>query len=342
MRPASKARRPASTPSFIASAIFSASSAAAIAVFIRTPSAPSSIARAASEAVPTPASTIQRYFGDSFAQDSQIRHVLDSEARPDGRGERHHCGCTRVDQAAGVDQIVVRIGKDDEPFLHQHPRGFEQSGVIGEESLLVADDFELDPVGKADLAAEARGTDGVVRGVATGRVRKNKHALAIDVVEQGFLGAVGEVDTADGDGHYFSARGGMAARHLLKIPVFSRTDEEAGTEGTTSDNQRHISILEGHIGPRYMSNWRILCCTMEPEVGVMQIPQHFQTANIFSGPDILVVLGIAVLLFGGKKLPELAKGLGEGIKSFKEAVKEDSTPAAAPAATPAAEPKKQE
>ncbi len=73
----------------------------------------------------------------------------------------------------------------------------------------------------------------------------------------------------------------------------------------------------------------------------MQIPLHFQTANIFSGPDILVVLGIAVLLFGGKKLPELAKGLGEGIKSFKEAVKEEEhKPAAATAA--AAEPKKTE
>ena len=76
----------------------------------------------------------------------------------------------------------------------------------------------------------------------------------------------------------------------------------------------------------------------------MQIPHSFQTANIFSGPDILVVLGIAVLLFGGKKLPELAKGLGEGIKSFKEAVKED-TPGSAHTVTPppvAAEPKKQE
>ena len=70
----------------------------------------------------------------------------------------------------------------------------------------------------------------------------------------------------------------------------------------------------------------------------MQIPVHFQTANIFSGPDILIVLGVAVLLFGGKKLPELAKGLGEGIKSFKEAVKEEDKPAA----PPAAEPKKQE
>jgi sec-independent protein translocase protein TatA len=33
------------------------------------------------------------------------------------------------------------------------------------------------------------------------------------------------------------------------------------------------------------------------------------------------LLGIAVLLFGAKKIPELAKGLGEGIKNFKHALK---------------------
>ena len=32
--------------------------------------------------------------------------------------------------------------------------------------------------------------------------------------------------------------------------------------------------------------------------------QSFQTANILSGPDLLVVVGIAALLFGGKKIPE--------------------------------------
>jgi len=43
---------------------------------------------------------------------------------------------------------------------------------------------------------------------------------------------------------------------------------------------------------------------------------------VFSSPvDIAVVLVIALLLFGGKKIPELAKGLGEGIKNFKGSVK---------------------
>ncbi len=41
-------------------------------------------------------------------------------------------------------------------------------------------------------------------------------------------------------------------------------------------------------------------------------------------PELLVVLLIVVLLFGAKKIPDLAKGVGKGIKDFKKAVKEDS------------------
>ncbi len=40
-------------------------------------------------------------------------------------------------------------------------------------------------------------------------------------------------------------------------------------------------------------------------------------------PELLVILVVAVLLFGGKKIPELAKGLGEGIKNFKESLKSE-------------------
>ena len=38
-------------------------------------------------------------------------------------------------------------------------------------------------------------------------------------------------------------------------------------------------------------------------------------------PELLVILAVAVLLFGGSKIPELAKGLGEGIRNFKQALK---------------------
>ncbi len=45
--------------------------------------------------------------------------------------------------------------------------------------------------------------------------------------------------------------------------------------------------------------------------------------TIFSPGDIVVVLLIAVLLFGGKKIPDLAKGLGQGIRNFKGSIKGD-------------------
>ena len=66
----------------------------------------------------------------------------------------------------------------------------------------------------------------------------------------------------------------------------------------------------------------------------MQIPQSFQTAGPFNlgGGEIVVIAIVFLVLFGGKKLPEMAKGLGEGIRNFKHAVKEpqDETPPAEP------------
>ena len=37
-------------------------------------------------------------------------------------------------------------------------------------------------------------------------------------------------------------------------------------------------------------------------------------------PELLVILLVVLLLFGGKKIPELMKGLGKGVKNFKEGV----------------------
>jgi len=39
-------------------------------------------------------------------------------------------------------------------------------------------------------------------------------------------------------------------------------------------------------------------------------------------PEILIIFFIVLLLFGAKKLPELAKGLGKGLKEFKQATKD--------------------
>ncbi len=41
--------------------------------------------------------------------------------------------------------------------------------------------------------------------------------------------------------------------------------------------------------------------------------------DLFSGPHMIWLLLAIVILFGGKKIPELAKGLGKGIREFNEA-----------------------
>ena len=41
------------------------------------------------------------------------------------------------------------------------------------------------------------------------------------------------------------------------------------------------------------------------------------------GMEWLLIAFVVLLLFGGKKIPELAKGLGSGIKNYKKAVKDD-------------------
>ena len=60
-----------------------------------------------------------------------------------------------------------------------------------------------------------------------------------------------------------------------------------------------------------------------------------------SWQHVLIVLIIVLVLFGGKKIPELMRGMGSGIKEFKDAVKEDEkkatekdTPASSNDSTP--------
>ena len=49
-------------------------------------------------------------------------------------------------------------------------------------------------------------------------------------------------------------------------------------------------------------------------------------ASLFNlaGPDLIIILGIVLLMFGAKKLPELARGMGQAIKEFQKAKDEFS------------------
>jgi sec-independent protein translocase protein TatA len=48
--------------------------------------------------------------------------------------------------------------------------------------------------------------------------------------------------------------------------------------------------------------------------------------GLFQPMHLLLIFGIALLVFGPKKLPELGKGIGESIKGFKSAMKEREEP----------------
>ena len=49
---------------------------------------------------------------------------------------------------------------------------------------------------------------------------------------------------------------------------------------------------------------------------------HFHLALSPGMPEILLVLAVILIFFGAKKLPELAKGMGQGIKEFKKATRD--------------------
>ena len=56
--------------------------------------------------------------------------------------------------------------------------------------------------------------------------------------------------------------------------------------------------------------------------------------ELFAPMHLLMVLGIALLVFGPRKLPELGKGLGEAIRGFKKGIQHEDEDPKPPAATP--------
>ena len=69
-----------------------------------------------------------------------------------------------------------------------------------------------------------------------------------------------------------------------------------------------------------LSNSIYLCCAIYYKFASAI---KYYIMGRFGITEILVILAVVLLLFGGKKIPELMKGLGSGIKEFKNAAKDD-------------------
>ena len=52
-----------------------------------------------------------------------------------------------------------------------------------------------------------------------------------------------------------------------------------------------------------------------------EIIQKIMILGVFGPPQVILILAVVLLMFGGKKIPELMKGLGQGVKEFKDASK---------------------
>ncbi len=48
--------------------------------------------------------------------------------------------------------------------------------------------------------------------------------------------------------------------------------------------------------------------------------------GMFGPTEIIIIVLIVVLLFGGRKIPELMRGIGQGMKEFKKATKDEAAP----------------
>ena len=233
MRPARWARRPASVPRRIARAIATGSSAREIAVAHSTASQPSSIASAASEAVPTPASRIT-----GTPARSRISRRLYGFSRPwpepIGEPGGHHRGAADVLQPAGEDRVVVRVREHGEAVVDELLGRLQQRGRVGQQRALVADHLELDPARLERLAGELRGEHRVARGEAAGGVRQQRDARAVEHVDD--RAALGRVDAAQRDGDELGrARLDRRGEHVERAEA-ARAEQQPRAELAVADD----------------------------------------------------------------------------------------------------------
>ena len=239
IRPARKASRPASTANPIARAIATGSAASASAVFIRMPSTPCSMVRHASEAVPTPASTMTGT-AETALDRTDAERIDEAEPAPDRGREGHHRGAAGLLQPEGRDQVVVGVGQHLKALADQDARRRQQAVGVGQQRLAVADDLQLDELVESRLARQPGVAHRFVGGVTAGGVGEEEVLVGAQVMEDALFLAAVEIHPAHGHRHDLRARSGDRAHHVAVVAVFAGADHETRAEAASADRQRGV------------------------------------------------------------------------------------------------------
>ena len=120
------------------------------------------------------------------------------------------------------------------------------AGDVGEERALVADHLELHELGAEQLAAEARGGDGVLGGVAAGRVRQDREALGRDEVEQALALRRVELRAPQRHRHHLGAGRLGAGQVLLERGVLAAADDQARAEAAVAERVGRPTSTASH------------------------------------------------------------------------------------------------
>ena len=245
--PGQPGQPPASTPLRMASAMRSGCWARVTAGH-QTPSHPSSMAMAASEAVPIPASRITGTVAASRMM-ARLYGLRMPIPLPIGAPSGMTAAQPRRSRP-GDDRVVVGVGENDETVVDQLLGGDEQLHGIGQKRAFVADDFELHPVGLQRLAGQLGREHGVAGGEAPGRVRQHPDPAAFED-RQDRPRAAG-VDAAHGHGGQLGPRRGDGLLERVEagrspVPRISREPNV-----TAGDDERivRVNLPVPRSGPR--------------------------------------------------------------------------------------------
>ncbi|MNG99622.1 hypothetical protein D3C79_587960 [compost metagenome] len=180
--------------------------------------------------------------------DLQVVGVADTQAGTDQTCQWHDRDAAGFGQLTGDDRVVAGVDHHVETILDQHFGGLEGFDHIGEQGLLVGQDFQFDQVVTiqqlAGQTAGAHGFDGVV---AAGGVGQDGVAVRRQHVEQVRLARVlTDVGTAHGDGDDLGTRGLDGQAGFFHVTVLAGADQQARLESTPGQGEGLVATNVAH------------------------------------------------------------------------------------------------